>query len=307
MRALPAPRVGELAVELAAELAAAGVAALLTRQLCRRAVSRLDSSSAGENPWRRSNYAGVAVTLLEGPVVLAGSATGLLVRCLLVRGLLLPGRVGRSRARTVAIGVAVLGSGLVGGYDDLRGSVQAKGFRGHFRALRRGELTSGMIKIAGVGASSAVAAVINASGRPALKPGTVYDVAIDTALSAGSANLVNLCDLRPGRALKVAGVLGLGALGSGAGPLIGAGAGALPSDLAGRSMLGDCGANALGAGMATAMAGWPRPVRLTLLAGLVGLNLASERYSFSAFIEAHPVLRAIDQLGRPSRSVGGTG
>jgi hypothetical protein len=64
-------------------------------------------------------------------------------------------------------------------------------------------------------------------------------------------------------------------------------------------MLGDCGANGLGAAVATVAADrMPRAARLIALAGVVALNLASERVSFTAVIERHPVLRALDGLGR---------
>jgi hypothetical protein len=64
-------------------------------------------------------------------------------------------------------------------------------------------------------------------------------------------------------------------------------------------MLGDCGANALGAAVATAVArALPWQVRLLALAGVAGLNLASERVSFSAVIDRTPLLRRLDQLGR---------
>jgi hypothetical protein len=65
-------------------------------------------------------------------------------------------------------------------------------------------------------------------------------------------------------------------------------------------MLGDCGAGALGATLGWSLA--MRPSRLTRIAaaaGVVGATLASERTSFSAVIEANPVLRRLDQLGRP--------
>lgn len=122
-----------------------------------------------------------------------------------------------------------------------------------------------------------------------------------------AANVVNLFDLRPGRALKVV-LAHTPALLAAAGPAlaapVGAAAGLVADDLGERGMLGDCGANALGAGIGVAIAARaPRPLRWAALAGLVGLTLAAERVSFTAVIEAHPPLRRLDELGRrkPSR------
>jgi hypothetical protein len=64
-------------------------------------------------------------------------------------------------------------------------------------------------------------------------------------------------------------------------------------------MLGDTGANAAGALLATAwVTRLPRAGRLVALAAVTGLTLASERVSFTAVIERTPALRALDQLGR---------
>lgn len=282
------------------EFVVAGLAAGVARGLCRIALT--SGAQRHLARWQRDNHAGSTVTLFEGPALLAGSTTGLLVRALIRPD---------ERRQTIAVVVALIGSGLVGGYDDLYGSRQAKGFRGHLAALRRGEVTSGLIKIIGVGASSMVGSLINTRERRS----SGVDLVIDTALSAGTANLINLCDLRPGRAIKAGSLVALslccrpggwrpgGRHGRGpgfgaAGPILGAAAGALPSDLAGRSMLGDCGANAVGAGLGTAMTGSPRGFRLVALGAVLGLNLISERYSFTTLIEANPLLRRIDQLGR---------
>jgi UDP-N-acetylmuramyl pentapeptide phosphotransferase/UDP-N-acetylglucosamine-1-phosphate transferase len=78
--------------------------------------------------------------------------------------------------------------------------------------------------------------------------------------------------------------------------------GSLPTDLAAKSMLGDCGANALGAAVATAAASaLPRYLRMIAGAAVVALNLASERVSFTVVIERTPLLHWLDQLGRAAR------
>jgi hypothetical protein len=238
----------------------------------------------------RTNYAGARVTLAEGPIAVVA----------LVAGSVLDRLLDPSGRRSLPVIIASVGSGLVGAYDDLGGSVQAKGFRGHLRALRSGELTTGMIKVLGVGLSAAVAATLVQRSRPRITPAfRALDGLLDTALIAATANLINLLDLRPGRAAKVTILLGSGLAGFGAAPAVGAAAGSLPTDLAGLSMLGDCGANALGASVATAAAqALPWQFRLLSFGAVAALNLASERVSFTALIERTPLLRRLDQLGR---------
>ena len=67
-------------------------------------------------------------------------------------------------------------------------------------------------------------------------------------------------------------------------------------------MLGDTGANALGAAVGLgAVLTLGRPARLGVLIALVALNVASERVSFSRVIDATPPLRWFDRLGRRAR------
>src|SRR6202035_3604999 len=95
-----------------------------------------------------------------------------------------------------ALVTAGAGAAAFGGYDDLAGSGDRRGFRGHLGALAQGDVTTGAVKIGGIGATGlAVAALLG---------GSPVDVAVNAGLTAGAANLLNLFDLRPGRAIKVA-------------------------------------------------------------------------------------------------------
>ena len=189
---------------------------------------------------------------------------------------------------------------FLGLVDDLLGTDDDRGFRGHLQALSKGRLTTGAMKLFGGGVVAIVltAAPGEVSGRRLLA---------DAALVALAANLGNLLDRAPGRTIKV-GVLayvpmalaaGTSPVGLALAPVVGAAAGLLRADLRERLMLGDTGANLLGAvlGLAVVLE-TGRPVRTVVLVVLVVLNLVSERVSFSRVIDRTPGLRHLDRLGR---------
>jgi UDP-GlcNAc:undecaprenyl-phosphate GlcNAc-1-phosphate transferase len=240
----------------------------------------------GRERWARTNHGGEPVTLLEGPAIAAGLAAAAGFS---------PGLTGRVRAAAV---LAALGAGGLGAYDDLAGSGDRRGLRGHLGALRHGELTSGAVKIVGIGATGLAAAAL--ARRRGL------DLVLAGGVVAATANLVNLLDLRPGRALKAGLVLALldGRREGDSARLAAVSAGSalvvLPADLGEVTMLGDAGANALGAvlGLA-AVSGDAGAGRLAgRLAALTALTLASEKVSFTSVIEATPGLSELDRLGR---------
>jgi hypothetical protein len=243
----------------------------------------------GPKAWSRTNHRGEPVTLLEGPAVAAGAIAGVLAQAALT-----PAASGSSRQRRAAAMIAGgAAAAAFGAYDDLAGSGDRRGFRGHLGALRHGEVTTGAVKLGGIGAAGLASAVLT-GGSPA-------DVVINAGLVAGGANLLNLFDLRPGRAIKVAAASGtlLGAAGQeGVAAPLGAALALLPEDLGERAMLGDAGANALGALLGASAAGLSRPARIALLAGIVGLTAASEKVSFTKVIARTPALNWLDMLGR---------
>jgi UDP-N-acetylmuramyl pentapeptide phosphotransferase/UDP-N-acetylglucosamine-1-phosphate transferase len=253
----------------------------------------------GAQVWGRTNHRGEPVTLLEGPAFVAGAAAA---------GLLAPGTPGRMRAAALLAGA---GSGVLGGYDDLAGSASSRGFKGHLGALARGEVTSGAVKILGIGATGLAAAAVAGSDAPS-RGGRALDALVNGAIIAGSANLMNLFDLRPGRAIKVGLIAGVplaltpSTSAVVAAPL-GAAAALLPEDLAERAMLGDTGSNALGALLGLAATRLGRGPRLAVLAGLAGLNAASEFVSFTKVIRETPALNWVDMLGRRPVAVPGAG
>lgn len=279
--------------------AASAATAVIAAAAARAAYTALTRNPpGGATQWTRTNHRGEPVTLLEGPAAaVAGAAAAVLA----------PGVPARTRA---ALAAAAAGAGAFGGYDDIAGSGAKRGFRGHLGALAAGEITTGSVKLGGIGATGLTAAAL--TGGPAV------DVAVNAALVAGSANLLNLFDLRPGRAIKVALAAGLplgaaqlarqrrrGGVATVAAPL-GAAAALLPEDLGERAMLGDAGANALGALLgAAAAASLSRRSRVALLAGVTALTAASEVVSFTKVIRRTPPLHWLDMLGRrPAHAAG---
>jgi hypothetical protein len=122
---------------------------------------------------------------------------------------------------------------------------------------------------------------------------------VSGALLVGlSANAVNQLDTRPGRSLKA---FLLAALALGGRPRRAVGIAVLlaPYDLREMAMLGDTGANALGAVLGlksvSRLTGWRRWSAIGALAALTALG---ERRSLGTLIETMPALRTLDGLGR---------
>lgn len=200
--------------------------------------------------------------------------------------------------------VAVLVTALLGLLDDIYGGGEARGFRGHFRALGRGRVTTGLMKAGGGG----LLALALAWWVPVHT--TWPQILVDALIIALSINVFNLLDLRPGRVLKayflsflIVGAFGLPyhnpVIWPYSIPIAAAAVGLFSGDIQGRFMLGDAGSNVLGASVGFTIMILAGPlVKLCVLVLLVTLNLVSEKWSFTKIIEAIPPLRWLDNLWR---------
>ncbi len=205
-------------------------------------------------------------------------------------------------ARTSALQlilIMVFTTAFAGFIDDLLGSRVIGGLRGHFSQLRYGIMTTGTLKaLLGFSVSVAVAAYVSQN---------ILEFLTNAAVLTLSINAVNLFDLRPGRAIKVFSLAAIATFAAswqssfwGSWAMIIPPVGALLwGDLKEQSMIGDSGANVLGAILGLSFVinlSWM--VNLVILGILVVLHLVSEQYSISRFIERAPVLRQLDALGQ---------
>lgn len=249
-------------------------------------------------------------------------------------------------AREVLAAVFLAGSlTLLGWMDDAWGDRSVRGLRGHLGGLMRGRWSTGGVKALGGVASALISAVLWTGGwrgsqelqgpglqAPWMAPWAAPWTApwmegwlglaawvLAAGCMAGTANLINLLDVRPGRAWKalVAGwtavalalalrwwqqalppgttafLLTLAAVNGAALAAYG------PWDLRARVMMGDAGANPLGGLLGLGVVGlasWS--LQAAYLLGIVGLHLLSERRSLTQLIEAVPLLRRLDAWGR---------
>ena len=184
----------------------------------------------------------------------------------------LPGLFGPRRP-----GLLVAGVTAVGLADDLWSGPE-RGFRSHLRSGR----TTGVLKLLAIPVIGIVATASLAGG-------------LTVALAA---NAMNQLDTAPGRALKTFAIAGLFTRGATAGRCAAAVL-LLPYDLRERAMLGDGGANALGAVVGLGLVRMLRGRALLPMIGVLGaLNYLGETRSIGALIDETPWLRRLDRLGR---------
>jgi UDP-GlcNAc:undecaprenyl-phosphate GlcNAc-1-phosphate transferase len=265
----------------------------------------------GDGGHTRANYRGRALPFPFGVLTLAAAPIALIPLLALQRFAstdVLP-------AQLLPIAVYALGVLALGLLDDTlardgRGAgagagvgadASPRGWRGHGAATLRGELSTGALKAAGsLGLALLAMSYLGLSnGRWLLAAGVLVL----------ATNAFNLLDLRPGRATKAFVLLGAGlaigsadlhtlwALGLFAAPALVAGV----YDLRERAMLGDTGANLLGAlaglWLVLTLSGTGQLVALALL---LVITLYGEIRSISALIDRTPGLRQLDSWGRPT-------
>lgn len=182
--------------------------------------------------------------------------------------------------------------------DDIIGNRDVSGLKGHFKSLLNGKLTTGGFKALFGGFIGLVISIAISKN--------IYDIVINTLIIALSTNLMNLLDLRPGRAIKgylVISIVLLFTLGEYTRNLLLL---IFPNviayfnqDLKAKAMMGDTGSNVLGISIGILFVmGYSLKVRLIWLAFLIFIHILTEKYSLTKIIESNKFLNFIDKLGR---------
>jgi UDP-GlcNAc:undecaprenyl-phosphate GlcNAc-1-phosphate transferase len=259
----------------------------------------------GDGGHTKANYRGRALPCPFGVLALAAGLLALIPLALLHR----LASTGLFEPEALPVAVYALGVLALGLVDDTlgrdapsgSGGPAQRGWRGHGAAALRGELSTGVLKAAGsLGLALFAMSYLGLSnGRWLLAAGVLVL----------ATNVFNLLDLRPGRSIKAFVLLGAGlTIGSSdLRPLWAIGLFAAPALVAGlydlreRAMLGDTGANLLGAlaglWLVLTLSGIGQLIALALLAAI---TVYGELRSISELVERIPLLRELDSWGRPS-------
>ncbi len=193
----------------------------------------------------------------------------------------------------------IAGASFLGLFDDLFGSREYLGFKGHFKALIQKKITSGLVKaVGGIILAFAVVSLISVGFSM---------IILNAIIIALSMNLFNLLDLRPGRALKyfifLMTILLIFSINSFywsflaiiVGPIIIL----LFLDLREVSLLGDAGANTIGSIFGFILVvNFSINVKIMALIFLIGFHIFTEFYSFTELVRNNRLLNWFDLLGR---------
>lgn len=182
--------------------------------------------------------------------------------------------------------------------DDIMGNRDVSGLKGHLKSLLKGNLTTGGFKALFGGFIGILISLVVSNN--------IYELITNTLIIALSTNLMNLLDLRPGRAIKGYLTITTVMLVTLAGftkilPLL-----LFPNvlayfnlDLKAKAMMGDTGSNVLGVTIGILVVfGYCVNIKLLWLTFLILIHLLTEKYSLTKIIENNKVLNFIDKLGR---------
>jgi UDP-GlcNAc:undecaprenyl-phosphate GlcNAc-1-phosphate transferase len=244
----------------------------------------------------KANYRERSVAFPFGVLSVVGALTAMIPLALLQRLELAE----VFHPQTPIVAVYVLGVAFLGFLDDMLGG-EPRGWRGHGRAALDMQLSTGALKALG-----SLGLALYATSYAGLSTGRWL---LASAVLVLATNVFNLLDLRPGRSTKVFVLLGAGltigasslrplwTIGLFAGPALIAGG----YDLRERAMLGDTGANLLGAlaglWLVLTLSG---AGQLAALAILLAVTVYGELRSITALVERLPLLRQLDSWGRPT-------
>jgi UDP-GlcNAc:undecaprenyl-phosphate GlcNAc-1-phosphate transferase len=248
-----------------------------------------------DNGHVRANYRERRVAFPFGVLSVAGALVALIPLALIQRLEL----ADVFHPEVIIVAVYVLGVAFLGLVDDTLGGAP-RGWGGHGSAVLHGQLSTGALKAVG-----SLGLALYATSFAGLSTGRWL---LASAVLVLATNVFNLLDLRPGRAIKAFVLLGTGltigaasvrplwALGLFAGPALVAGL----YDLRERAMLGDTGANLLGAlaglWLVLTLSELGQAVALTLL---LAITLYGELRSITKLVERVPLLRRLDSWGVP--------
>ena len=193
---------------------------------------------------------------------------------------------------------ASIAMSFVGIIDDSLGNRGVTGLIGHFKALFKGSLTTGAFKALLGGFVGLTLAVTLSKSIP--------NIIVATLVVALSTNMMNLFDLRPGRAIKAYVILAIIIFLASAKfnrevmmLIVPAVLAYFYFDLRALTMMGDAGSNVLGVSIGVfIVSSFDLPVQLVSLVLLVAIHVLTEKFSLTKIIENNKFLNYVDKLGR---------